>query len=253
MLKIAIVNSDESIRNRLSLMIQRFFADKEIKPNIALYDDGNDFLENEKDTDLLIVDFDGKNKSGLQIAKDFREKYLTKGIIFLIEKEENAILGYQVSATGCLLKPIDEIMLDFFLNTEYLKKKDEDLAKISIKSKDGLFAIRYEDIAYIEIKCHTLMVHYFKDGDLKCLFSRSSLKEYEEKLSGRYFAKCCVYALVNLKYVSIVKSKCVYIAKAKTSLPLSASYKETFVSAFMKYLSDFSVLPRENMFFGHPR
>lgn len=249
MLKIAIVNSDESIRNKLSLMIRHFFADKEIKPNIALHDDGNDFLENDKDTDLLIIDFDGKNKSGLQIAKDFREKYKTKGIIFLIEKEEDAILGYQVFATGCLLKPIDEIMLDLFLNKEYLKKKDEDLAKISIKSKDGLFAIRYEDIAYIEIKCHTLMVHYFKDGDLKCLVSRSSLKEYEEKLSGRYFAKCCVYALVNLKHVSIVKSKCVYIGKAKTSLPLSPSNKKTFVSTFMKYLSDFSVLSREDMGF----
>ena len=45
MLEIAIVNTDESIRNRLSLMIRHFFADKEIKPNIALYDDGNDFLE----------------------------------------------------------------------------------------------------------------------------------------------------------------------------------------------------------------
>ena len=48
MLEIAIVNTDESIRNRLSLMIRHFFADKEIKPNIALYDDGNDFLENDK-------------------------------------------------------------------------------------------------------------------------------------------------------------------------------------------------------------
>ena len=249
MLEIAIVNTDESIRNRLSLMIRHFFADKEIKPNIALYDDGNDFLENDKDTDLLIIDFDGKNESGLQIAKNFREKYMTKGIIFLIEKEENAILGYQVFATGCLLKPIDETMLDLFLNTEYLKKKEEDLAKISIKSKDGLFAIRYEDIAYLEIKCHTLMVHYFQDGDLKCLVSRSSLKEYEEKLPGRYFAKCCVYALVNLKYVSTVKSKCVYIGKAKTSLPLSTLYKETFVSKFMKYQSDFSVPFIENMLF----
>ena len=87
MRKIAIRNSDESIRNRLSLMIQRFFADKEIKPNIALYDDGNDFLENEKDTDLLIVDFDGKNKSGLQIAKDVREKYMTS-MSFAADSEE---------------------------------------------------------------------------------------------------------------------------------------------------------------------
>lgn len=247
MLQIAIVNSDENIRKRLSLMIHKFFLDKDIKPYIALYDDGNEFLENDKETDLLIVDFDGKNKSGLQIAKDFREKYTTKGIIFLIEKEENAILGYQVFATGCLMKPIDEIMLDLFLNKEYLKKKDEDSAKISIKSKDGLFAIRHEDIAYIEIQCHTLMVHYFRDGKLDCLVSRSSLKEYEEKLSGMNFARCCVYALVNLKYVSAVKSKTVYIGKANTTLPLSLSNKDNFISAFMRYLSDFSILSEDDI------
>ena len=147
------------------------------------------------------------------------------------------------------MKPIDEIMLDLFLNKEYLKKKDEDSAKISIKSKDGLFAIRYEDIAYIEIQCHTLMVHYFKDGELKCLVSRSSLKEYEERLSGRNFARCCVYALVNLKHVSAIKSKSVHIGKANVVLPLSASNKENFISTFMQYLSDFSVLSGDDIFF----
>ncbi len=249
MLEIAIVNSDEIIRSRLSSMIEKFFSNKEIKPNISSYNDGKTFLKNDKNIDLLIIDFDGKSKSGLQIAQDFREKHSDKGIIFLIEKEENAILGYQVFATGCLMKPIDEIMLDLFLNKEYLKKKDEDSAKISIKSKDGLFAIRYEDIAYIEIQCHTLMVHYFKDGELKCLVSRSSLKEYEERLSGRNFARCCVYALVNLKHVSAIKSKSVHIGKANVVLPLSASNKENFISTFMQYLSDFSVLSGDDIFF----
>lgn len=57
MRKIAIGNSDEGIRNMLSLMIQHFFADKEIKRILHCRMTGMIFLENEKDTELLIIDF----------------------------------------------------------------------------------------------------------------------------------------------------------------------------------------------------
>ena len=237
MFEISIVHSDDRMINRLASLIQNYFSEKEIQSEIRSYHDGKTFLEDGKNTDLLIVDCSSEDYNGTEVAMTFRERFLDKSIIFLIDTEENAIKGYSFFANGCLLKHIEEKMLRFYLRKAYYKKKKEDLKKLFVKTKDGLVVIPHEDIAYVEIRCHTILIHLLKNGKPCSVSTRGCLREYEEFLYDKGFVKSCNYALVNLKYVSQVKSKFVYLAKIKRELPISLSNKEQFMKSVVRYLS----------------
>lgn len=98
-------------------------------------------------------------------------------------------------------------------------------------SSDG--TIRRIDIAsiyYLESDRHHVK-SFLDSGDFTI---SSSLREMEEKLAGRCFARSSNSFLVNLSKVSGVFQDCVAVGPHR--LPLSRTYRKSFLDALASYI-----------------
>ena len=238
MINVIVLDVDESVHQQLEFLLHNYFSSKNEEVVIRHYYSSDSFLKKEKgQIDMLILDAQLPGYDGIKIAKRFRKTHLWQPILFCSSVKEYAISGYQVSAIGFLLKPINEENFKNFIEKGYNIIKSEKKRRITIRTREGEVHLFSEDILYIEIRGHVLHIHYFDSGKVINMKCRGSLSEYEKILEPCGFARCCVYALVNMKYVSGVKGTEVYLSKTKEGLPLSRSNRNEFIACFTNFLS----------------
>ena len=147
-----------------------------------------------------------------------------------------AINGYSVGATNYMLKPVP-----YFCFSQQLKKAVGQLQKrarfdLTVTAEDGMRRLNTAEIYYIESDGHT--VHFYtENGD----FSASGLlKNFEEKLAGRPFARCNNCYLVNLAQVAGIAQEIVKIGPH--SLPVSRTKRRAFLDAMSDYIDSASAV-----------
>jgi two-component system, LytTR family, response regulator LytT len=189
---------------------------------------------NENEIDLLFVDIQMPDLSGLDVASKLKQKPV---LIFTTAYSEYAMEGFKADAIDYLLKPIDYPEFLKAVN----KAKDWIYAKrgqniniqsnkdfLFIKSEHKIIRINFSEIRYIQGMSEYARIYLTTS---KPIMSLVSLKHLETQLPADMFMRVHKSYIVNLQKINIIE-RFEIIYDDGTKIPVSQQYK----SKFQEYL-----------------
>nr|WP_315224120.1 LytTR family DNA-binding domain-containing protein [uncultured Flavobacterium sp.] len=199
-------------------------------------------LIKEKQPDLVFLDINMPNLTGMELARLLQEQSgpLPK-IVFTTAYNHYAIEGYRVNAVDYLLKPFS---YEEFLhaankvlgitedNSNHFQTLTTDDDFIFLKVEYQWVRISLKDILYIESLKDYVKVHF--DDSQKAILSLISLKALEEKLPSSKFMRVHRSYIVSLEKISAINKNSIFIDKAE--ITVGEQYKKTFQAIVAKWI-----------------
>lgn len=188
-----------------------------------------------KDADLIFVDINMPEMSGLDFVKSLNKKVK---IIFTTAYSEYAVESYKVDAIDYLLKPITykdflratNKVLNQITNSENSNNSNKINDHFFVKAEGKIQKIRLEDIKFVESLSEYVKIHLENNENVVCLMS---LKNLEKKLPNDFLRVHRSY-IVNLnKVTTIERNKIVF--DNKVYIPVSEQYKDEFKKFLNRY------------------
>ena len=206
--------------------------------------DGVTIIKKEQ-PDIVFLDIEMPNHSGLQILEFFKTDAINFQIIFTTAYGHYAIEAFKLSAVDYLLKPIDieEIKTavskaasnveENFIKEKLinLERSFEQLAlnKIALEVPKGIRFVSHEDILFFEADGAYTKV-YLQNGKTELICK--TLKHFAEQLINKpLFYKPHRSFLINLKYMTEITKKdgLQVIMSNNKSIPIARERKEDFM------------------------
>lgn len=197
---------------------------------IERFPSGEAFLfayEDDPGFDVLFLDIEMKEISGIDLAQKLRELGSGIQIVFVTGYMEYIAQGYDVEALHYLLKPVTEEKLCGVLNRamERLKNREREL---TLATPEGIVRIPLAEIRYLEVMGNYVTIYGRESYSVK-----RTLSQLEELLDERFYRIHRSY-IVNMQLVK----KCTrteVILKDDTVLPLSRRNYEGLNRAMIMY------------------
>lgn len=223
MIRVALCDDDAAFLDKLHQAVKEWFQKNrpEQKAVIETFYDGWVLLDSIEKTgkafDIFFLDIEMPTISGLEVAKQIREKKANAILIFLTAHEEFAMEGYRISAIRYLWK----LELD-----KYLPEALEAALKEASKIKRGSLSVSYygnttvipfEEILYIQ---HLLRSSKIHTVSFSVINDNRGLKELYSLLDEKQFVYIDRGTFVNLDYVFQIKGNTV-VLRNKEELPAS--------------------------------
>lgn len=231
MIRVAIVEDEEEIREQLMGYVQRYTRQYGTAFEVKTFADGLEILEDYRPAyDLILLDIEMKHLDGMETARRIRELDPEVMLVFITNMAQYAIKGYAVGALDYVLKPVP-----YFAFSQQLQKVEEQLRRrtrhyLAVPVEGGLRRLDTSRIYYIESEGHR--VHFYtEEGDFA---APGALKALEEKLADRPFARCNSGYLVNLAQVQAVQQNTVEVGPYE--LQVSRPKRKSFLAALTDYI-----------------
>lgn len=170
--------------------------------------------------DVLFLDIEMPDISGLDIARQLRSKYENLLLVFVTGFIEYAPSGYKVQAFRYLLKSkIDQELPECLQDIH--QKLHADRESISFKTPEGEIRVRLSAIVYLEgtHKRHILLHLHPTDGAV-CMECTGTLSSHESRLENKGFLKIQRSYFVNMLYIEKISNYQVTL-KTKEILKMS--------------------------------
>lgn len=233
MVRIALVDDEESYLDTLEGFLIIYQKRQGCLFEITKYRDGDEIVRDfHCQFDLIFLDIQMNFLNGMSAAQEIRRLDSQVVLMFITNRTDYAIKGYEVDALDYVLKPIS-----YF---EFSKKLERALSRLDKKSElimsvmvsAGLKRVYGDDILYIESEGHNLVFH----TNQEVFKTRARISDYEEELFGYGFFRCNKGCLVNLKYVDGVDGGSAVLGSER--IPISRSRKQEFMTALTGYISN---------------
>jgi DNA-binding LytR/AlgR family response regulator len=152
--------------------------------------------------DVVFLDVEMPNVTGLEAAPHVREQRDPPAIVFVTAHAEYAVDAFAVEAFDYVLKPVDPERLARVV--ERLRERSAEspvpVDKIAVVAGGGSELLDHDQIHYVQAEGDYSRVHTYD----RAYLSTASLGELEERLGGR-FARIHRSYLVNLAKVAGVR------------------------------------------------
>lgn len=233
MLHIAIVEDENQYAEELEEYVRRYGEETSRQIKVTRYQDGEDLVEEYSGGfDILLMDIQMQFMDGMTAAEKIREKDQEVQIIFITNRNDYAIRGYEVDALDYVLKPVSYYI--------FAKKLDKALSRIAVKegalltvnTREGVRRIKTGDLYYIESEAHNLIYHTSK-GDF---VTRERMRDAEKALEGKGFFRSNKCYLVNLQHVDGIRDGCCEIRGEQ--LLISRARRSEFMTALTREIGN---------------
>ena len=231
MIRVAIVEDEEAVREQLLGYVQRYTRQYGTTFEVRTFSDGVEILEGYRPVyDLILLDVEMKHLDGMETAQRIRALDSDVMIVFITNMAQYAIRGYAVGALDYVLKPVP-----YFAFSQQLQKALGQLEKrkrhyLAVAVDGGMRRLDAAEIYYLESEGHK--VHFYTEKE--DFVVPGTLKNYEEKLVGRAFARCNSGYLVNLAQVSGVQQDMVQVGPY--TLQISRPRRKAFMAGLADYI-----------------
>ena len=229
--RIAVVDDQPDMRQQLCSMIDQYSRENNCMLEVTTFSDGAQIITNYcKGFDIIFLDVEMKHLDGMETARRIRERDGGVLIVFITNMAQYAIRGYAVGALDYVLKPVP-----YFAFSQQLQKALGQLEKrerhyLAVAVDGGMRRLDAAEIYYLESEGHK--VHFYTEKE--DFVVPGTLKNYEEKLVGRAFARCNSGYLVNLAQVSGVQQDMVQVGPY--TLQISRPRRKAFMAELADYI-----------------
>ena len=230
MYKIALVDDEYESAELLSRCIEEYSKEYGVLFNISRFKNGLNFIEDyTPEYDIVFMDVDMPQMSGLEAAGKLREMDTTVIIVFVTFLAKYAISGYKYDALDYMVKPISysafRITMNRALQRCARKKKDT----VILPSSEGDICIELNCLNYVEINNHDITYHTTRGN----FTAYGTMRAIEKLLPAKQFCKCNRCYLVNLRSVTRIQGNAVFIGDEE--LEISRPRKQEFIAALHEY------------------
>jgi len=207
----------------------------EMTPDLKLIGSDNNpvlalskIMKGEVKPDLLFLDIDMPNLSGIQFAQ------LVKGkteVVFSTAFKEYAYQAFDINAIDFLLKPITYDRFLQMLDKVYAKKRTQTVGAesnfifLQIGPSKKVIKVNCDEIIYVEGLSNYVRITMMS-GKVHTVYT--SMKTLLEKLPFNSFVQTHKSYIVNLKFVEIIGNNEIVI-KGEHTLPIGESYKKNLL------------------------
>lgn len=233
-MKIAVCDDEPQVLLNVLSQLASYQEQRQAELSIQSFENAIDLLQSmeHENYDLLLLDVQMPGLSGIEAAREIRQKNEQIKIVFLTSSPEYAVESYSVQAANYLLKPATRERLFPILDqiADLLQKPEEALI---VRVHGSVFRLPYRKIEYIEVISKTL---YFclTDGSTKEVYG--NLSEYEPALLARPgFCKVHRSYLVNLSWVNEIKPGELLTASGRR-VPVARSVYQQVRTAYTEFL-----------------
>ncbi len=232
MIKIAILEDDQKQAECLTNMLKKYRDEhEEFAYTVNHYDKSMLLLvDYHCDVDLLLLDIQMPDMSGMDVAKRIRAIDDHVMIVFITTVTQYAIEGYLVKAFDYVVKPL--LYDTFKVKMDRIRKAlvhQKSSISVEVRNKEEIRLISADDIIYIEVSNHDVLIHTFAEVYRQW----GSLKQYEALLRNAHFARCNACYLVNLKHIQRINGDSVRVHQ--DDLAISKSRRKDFLAAIAQY------------------
>jgi two-component system LytT family response regulator len=185
------------------------------------------------------------NESGFTLLNKIED--IAFEIIFVTAHDEYALKAFEFSATGYILKPIDNMMLKQALNTaiDRIKLKDQyrsitslknyinnkmEFAKLAIPMEFGFEFVYTHEV--IRLESEDGYTNVILDNKKKILSSKG-LAYFKKIIPTTTFVQIHRSYIVNLDYVEKYLKSGNVVMKDASIIPVSRNSKDEFLALFM--------------------
>lgn len=218
---IAICDDDSNITSRLKIDIYKIFNSLKVDFNISIFEKGTDLIDtikkDEIQYDILLLDVDMPNISGLEVAKILRENNEDIIIIFISSYDKYVFDSFEYNPFRYIRKNRIKEELNIALKSAYALYQKRKRRHITIKSEQGEYRVEISEIYYFEIENRKLYV-YLTDNRVFSMWK--TVKEFINEIGSDDFVKIHSGCAVNMKYIKEYTNYDVILDDGK-ALPMS--------------------------------
>ena len=230
--KIAVCDDDAQQRSYLEEIVTAWAKKNRHLIELKQYAEAKSFLFDygeEKDYDILLLDIEMPQISGIELAKTVRRDNSTVQIIFVTGYYDYFSDGFDVSALHYLIKPVNERKLFPVLdkaadNLNYRQRS------VLLTTADADIKVSLADITYVESENVYVVVHTV-GGNYR---TRISLAKFAEQLDDT-FIKVHRSFVVGLKYIKKIARNEITMLNGDT-VPISRGMYDEVHAALVKHL-----------------
>lgn len=231
MLRIAICDDKKDCRTIIARYCENYCLEKKQEFVYYEYDTGEQFLETDKETDIVFLDIEMQGMDGLQVKDILCGRGGELRIIFVSGHEEAIPDAFGRRVYGFLRKP--------FSYETFAKKLDVALADfveqeiyIACKNRGNVCRIEVSRILFIQADGKYTKI--FLWGTDEYVFSDQSIGSWKQELCDNDFGMCHRSYLVHFPYI---KNICQEILVADGSrIPVSRRMEREFRDAYRQYV-----------------
>lgn len=232
MIYIGICDDEASLRKSLRILLETKLQLMGEDYRISEYDSGEGLIANEGTAwpDILFLDIEMKQLSGMDTARLLRKKEARTILIFVTAYPDFVFQGYEVHAFHYILKPYEEHKIRNVLEQalEELGKSQEQF--FALEQKSGALKIPMKKILAFSSDRRKVAV-LLDDGEKLDFYGK--LNEVEKNLPD-YFIRCHNRHLVNLNHVDGLEKDCCICGTMQ--FPVSRSCRQNLEIAFARLL-----------------
>lgn len=235
MLKVAICDDEEAMRNRIEYLARVLAEDLNTPIVCQQFSSGTALLADyPPHLDILFLDVRlSSSETGLSVAERIRKTDAHVTIVFASSFPEYAVAGYRVQAYRFLVKPIEYPEFRREIAELFIKAAHDGEGALSIKSGSKTYAIPPSHISFIETAPGEKVVIHCDEGDLTCT---GMLTPWESKLPSHDFFRVHASFIVSLDSIRSCGKETLELVTGQV-IPISKRRRKKFTETYARYIS----------------
>lgn len=232
MYRTLVLEDEAEEARRIMDLIQRYGAARNETFQVTWHSSAVELLSDKSRYDLMLLDIELPGINGIEAASLLRVYDEVTPIIFVTNLAKYAVRGYEVGATGFIVKPATFGGLKMALDRALRQIRQHAGRSLMVPTEDGSRVIPLAQLVWIEIKGHH-MTYHLEDGE--SLGSYGSLTQVEKELEGAPVMRVSKGCLINMEKVRRIQtSKLVMVTGDE--LVVARGRRREIVEALTDYL-----------------
>ena len=232
MIRTLIVEDDPAEAQRLTEFVRRYGTARDEAFQITWLASAMEMLSDTGHYDLVLLDIDLPGINGMEAAQLLRVYDETTPIIFVTNLAKYAAKGYEVGASGFIVKPVSWGNLSMTLDRALRAIRQNVGRSIMVPTEEGARVVPFNQIVYIEVMGHRLSYH-LEDGSV--LEARGALGQLEAELASAPVIRVSKSCIVNMDKVTLVRPQSLRVVTGE-ELAVSRMRKHEVMDAVTDHL-----------------
>lgn len=234
MIKVLIVEDYPDEADALREALAAYAKKHNVEFSVVWSEKAKALVSGEKTFDLVFLDIELPDMSGMDAATLMRSFDKGTPIIFTTSLSQYAAKSYEVDAAGFIVKPVTLPKLEMCMDKVMGSLQRAQNAKIVLPQAGGVRVLLTREIVYVELVRHDLMIHLY--GQKEPIKIRGTIKQVLDSIDAEGpLLQVSSGCLVNMDYISLISGNDVQLADG-TILAVSRARKKDVVARFSSYI-----------------